>query len=63
MRGRIKMVDSGGVRGGLDEVNEPYMAHRVGGSKYLRAINRLRWHIASIGGCVEGCMGSGPVER
>ena len=35
MRGRIKMVDSGGVRGGLDKVNEPYMAHRVGGSKYL----------------------------
>ena len=35
MRSRIKMVDSGGVRGGLDKVNEPYMAHRVGGSKYL----------------------------
>ena len=35
MRGRIEMVDSGGVRGGLDEVNGPYMAHRVGGSKYL----------------------------
>ena len=35
MRGRIEMVDSGGVRGGLDEVNEPYMTHRVGGSKYL----------------------------
>ena len=35
MRGRIKMVDSGGVRGGLDEVNERYMVHRAGGSKYL----------------------------
>ena len=35
MRGRIKMVDSGGVMRGLDEVNEPYMTHRVGGSKYL----------------------------
>ena len=29
MRGRIKMVDNEGVRRGLDEVNEPYMAQRV----------------------------------
>ena len=35
MRGRTEVIDSGGVRGGLDKVNEPYMTHRVGGTKYL----------------------------
>ena len=35
MRGRTEVIDSGGVRRGLDEVTEPYMTHRVGGSKYL----------------------------
>ena len=34
-RGRIEMNESGGVRRGIEEVNEEYMTQRVGGNKYL----------------------------
>ena len=33
MRVRIEMVDRGGVRRGLDEVNGPYMAQGESGDK------------------------------
>ena len=40
MRGRTEVIDSGGVRRGLDEVNEPYNTPHVADLPKLPAVDQ-----------------------